>query len=102
MIGSSARPAHLGAREQRIKRWAQTGRTGSVGTRTTPTSAALRTTVLQRRSESLFTQANRTLHTHLLHLSEERQKTIDQRNFDQKLFANKQALKHKTNPAVAR
>ena len=97
-----ARLGHLLARQQRINRWAHQGRGASISSTALTSASTLNNASSQKRSESLFSQTNRKLHLRLLQMSEQRQKVIDQRNFDQKLFANKQALKHKENPAVLR
>ncbi len=91
---------HLLARRQRIEVWALKGRSSSINATASAASALLKSISAQRRSESTFTQASRTLDLQLLQLSEQRQKIIERRTFDQKIFANKQALKHKDNPAV--
>ncbi len=98
-------PGRLGyllARKQRIERWAYKARSSSISDTATTASATLGAASAQKRSESSYSQAGRKLNIRLLQLSEQRQKTIDQRNFDQKLFANKQALKHKDNQSVLR
>jgi hypothetical protein len=96
------RMGHHLARKHRIERWAYKGRSSSITDTATTASAALGTVSAQKRSESSYSQAGRKLNIHLLQLSEQRQKTIEQRNFDQKLFANKQALKYKDNQNVLR
>lgn len=96
------RMGHLLARKQRIERWAYKGRSSSISDTATTTSAALGTVSAQKRSESTYAQSGRKLNIHLLQLSEQRQKTIERNNFDQKLFANKQALKYKDNQSVLR
>ena len=97
-----ARMGHLLARKHRIERWAYKGRSSSITDTATTASAALGTVSAQKRSESTYSQEGRKLNMQLLQISEQRQKTIEQRNFDQKLFANKQALKHKDNQNVLR
>ena len=97
-----ARLGHLLARQQRINRWAYRGRSSSITSSALTSASTLNNESSQKRSESLFSQTTRKLHIRLLQMSEQRQKVIDQHNFDQKLFANKQALKHKENPAVLR
>ena len=97
-----ARSGQLLARKHRIERWAYGGRSSSVNDTATTTSAALGTSSSQKRSENSYSQVGRILDIQLLQLSEQRQKLIEQNNFDQKLFANKQALKHKDNPSVLR
>ncbi|CAF2865474.1 unnamed protein product [Rotaria sp. Silwood2] len=94
------RLGHLLVRKQRIERWAFKERSSSTSNTATTTSASLGTVSAQKRSESTYSQIGRKLNIHLLQLSEQRQKVIERRNFDQKLFANRQALKHKDNPAV--
>ena len=96
------RLGHLLARKQRIERWAYKGRSSSISDTAATSSAALKVESAQKRSESTFSQAGRVLNIHLLQLSEQRQKIIERSNFDQKLFANKQALKYKDNQAVIR
>lgn len=96
------RMGHLLARKHRIERWAYKGRSSSISDTATITSAALGTVSAQKRSESSYTQSGRVLNIHLLQLSEQRQKAIERNNFDQKLFANKQALKYKDNVNVLR
>lgn len=98
-----ARMGHLLARKQRIEHWAYEGQSTSIGAdRARTSSVSIRSASTQKRSESVYSQSSRRLKIHLLELGEQRQKVIDQRNFDQKLFANKQALKHKENPSVLR
>ena len=92
---TDGRTGQLVARQQRIERWVYQGRSSSSNNTITTTAAALGTAAAQKRSESSFTQTGRKLDIQLLYLSEQRQKVIEQRNFDQKLFANKQALRHK-------
>jgi hypothetical protein len=94
---SPARMGHLLARKQRIEHWACQRQGSSIGE-----IATLTASFTQQRSESLFSQSARKLHADLLQMSEQRQKVIEQHNFDQKLFANKQALKYKENPMVLR
>ena len=98
----STRLGYLLARKHRIERWAFTGRNSSNNDTANTTSASLGASSAQKRSESSYSQAGRVLNIQLLQLSEQRQKLIDQNNFDQKIFANKQALKHKDNPIVLR
>ncbi len=100
MSTTSAHMNHLLARRQRIEVWASRGRSSSIHTTASAASVLLKSVSAQRRSESTFTQASRTLDLQLLQLSEQRQKIIERRTFDQKIFANKQALKYKDNPAV--
>jgi hypothetical protein len=97
-----ARMGHLLARKQRIEHWAYKGRSSSTSDTATTASAALGTVSAQKRSESTYSQAHRVLNIELLQLSERRQKIIERNNFDQKLFANKQALKHKDNQNILR
>jgi hypothetical protein len=97
-----ARTSHLLARKHRIEQWAYKGRSSSVTDTATTASAALGTLSAQKREESSYSQAGRVLNVHLLQLSEQRQKIIERNNFDQKLFANKQAIKHKDNQNVLR
>lgn len=92
-----ARMGYLLARKNRIERWAYKGRSSSTSDTATTASANLGTVSAQKRSESSYSQAGRVLNLRLLQLSEQRQKIIDRNNFDQKLFANKQALKYKDN-----
>ena len=99
---ASARSGYLLARKHRIERWAYRGRSSSVNDTANTASASLGTFSAQKRSESTYSQAGRVLNIHLLQMSEQRQKVIEQNNFEQKLFANKQALKHKDNPNVLR
>ncbi|CAF3420303.1 unnamed protein product [Rotaria sp. Silwood1] len=99
---TSQRVGHLLVRKQRIERWAYKGRSSSIGNTATTTSASLATISAQKRSESTYSQIGRKLNSNLVQLSEQRQKVIERRNFDQKLFANRQALKHKDNPAILR
>ncbi|CAF0858330.1 unnamed protein product [Rotaria sordida] len=94
------RLGHFLVRKQRIERWAYKGRSLSISDTAKTTSASLGTISVQKRSESSYSQIGRKLDIHLLQLGEQRQKVIERRNFDQKLFANKQALKHKENPAI--
>ena len=96
------RSGHLLARKHRIERWAYSGRSSSTNDTTTTTSVGLGTLSAQKRSESSYSQVGRILNIQLLQLSEQRQKLIERNNFDQKLFANKQALKHKNNPNILR
>ncbi len=96
------RSTYLLARKHRIERWAYKERSSSIAGSATTSSAALGTLSAQKRSESSYSQSGRVLNIHLLQLSEQRQKTIERNNFDQKLFANKQALKHKDNLGIHR
>lgn len=98
-------PGRLGqhiSRKQRIERWAYKGRSSSINDTAKTASAALGSISAQKRSESTYTQAGRVLNMQLLQLSEQRQKIIERNNFEQKLFANKQALKYKDNQNVLR
>jgi len=97
------RLGYLLARKNRIERWAyKGGRSSSISDTATTASAASGKVSAQKRSESSYSQSGRKLNIHLLQLSEQRQKVIEQNNFDQKLFANKQALKYKDNQNVLR
>jgi len=96
------RLGYLLERKNRIERWAYKGRSSSIHDTATMASAALGKVSAQKRSESSYSQSGRILNIHLLQLSEQRQKVIEQNNFDQKLFANKQALKYKDNQNVLR
>ena len=96
------RMGYLLARKHRIEHWAYKGRSSSISDTATMASAVLGTQSAQKRSESSYSQAGRVLNIRLLQLSEQRQKVIDQNNFDQKLFANKQALKYKDNQNLLR
>ena len=96
------RMGHLVARKLRIERWAYKGRSSSTSDTATIASAALGAVSAQKRSESTYSQAGRVLNHQLLQLSEQRQKIIERNNFDQKLFANKQALKYKEDQNVLR
>lgn len=100
IFDASGRVSHLVARKHRIERWAFKGRSASITDSSVAASAALGMSPGQKHSERSYSQIGRKLDLHLLQLSEQRQKVIERRNFDQKLFANKQALKHKDNPAV--
>jgi hypothetical protein len=97
-----ARMGHLLARKHRIEHWAYKGRSLSITDTTTTSSAVLGIASVQKRSESSYLQSGRILNIQLLQLSEQRQKAIERNNFDQKLFANKQALKYKDNQNVLR
>jgi hypothetical protein len=100
-----ARSGYLLARKHRIEHWAYKGRSLSISdaaTAATEASAASGKISAQKRSESSYSQSGRILNIHLLQLSEQRQKAIEQNNFDQKLFANKQALKYKDNQNILR
>ena len=96
------RTGYLVARKNRIERWAQQGRNPSINDSTTTPAAVLGAASAQKRSESTYFQAGRVLNIHLLQLSEQRQKVIERNNFEQKLFANKQAIKYKDNQNLMR
>ncbi|CAF3407517.1 unnamed protein product [Rotaria socialis] len=95
-----ARMGYLIARRHRIERWAYDGRSTSISARSSTTSATIGSISGQKRSESSFSQIDRKFNLDLVQLSEQRQKVIERRNFDQKIFANKQAIKYKENPAI--
>lgn len=96
------RPGQLSVRKQRIERWAYKGRSKSMNAKAMGSSAVLETSLLQKRAESSLFQAERQLNIELLQLGEQRDKLIEQVNFEQKLFANKQALKQKDNQEILR
>lgn len=99
----TSRMGQLIARKQRIEHWAYGSRIQTTGSdRARSASISSRSVSQQKRSESLYSQSARKLSMHLMELGERREKVIDQHNFDQKLFANKQALKHKENPLILR
>ncbi|CAF1228590.1 unnamed protein product [Adineta steineri] len=50
--------------------------------------------------ENTFFQVDRVLNTKLFQLGEQREKLIKQHNYHQKIFANKQALRHKDNESI--
>ena len=95
------RMGHLLARKQRIERWAYQTRSSSICDQESNT-LTVQTSSTQKRSESLYSQTARKLNINLLQMSEQRQRVIEQHNFGQKLFANKQALKYKENPSIVR
>jgi hypothetical protein len=93
----------LSIRRQRIERWACKDRNTSINSKAIQSSgSSLRTSLIQKRSESSVFQADRRLNMDLFQLGEEREKLLERYNFDQKLFANKQALRHKNNPDMLR
>lgn len=92
------RASYYLARKNRIERWAFEGRSSSISDR--PSSTALGTGSEPKGAENTLSQSGRLLSINLIRLSEQRQRLIEQRNFDQKLFANKQALKHKDNISI--
>ena len=94
---SSVRPSHLNVRKQRIEYWAFSNRT-----KTNHCTATLGAALMEKRSESALFQDDRRPRLELYRLGEEREKLLERVNFDQKLFANKQALKHKDNPDFTR
>jgi hypothetical protein len=96
------RPSQLSIRKQCIERWAYRGRSVSINDKATQSSASLEGSLSQKRSETVLFQSDRRLNTHLFQLGEQRQKLIERHNFDQKLFANKQAIRHKDNQTVLR
>ncbi|UJR26970.1 hypothetical protein I4U23_008277 [Adineta vaga] len=97
---SSTRSDYPNGRKQRVERWASRRLNPSNHGTATAASTLLGTVSAQKRSESSYTQSNRMLNVQLIQLGMDRQNTIDQRTFDQKLFINKQALKHKHNQAM--
>jgi hypothetical protein len=99
---AAIRPRQLPVRRQRIERWASKGRNVSIDDKPIRISTCIGTSLTQKQSESSFFQADRRLNTHLIQLGEEREKLIERNNFDQKLFAHKQALHHKDNQTVLR
>lgn len=61
--------------------------------------------IVHDQSQSSFSSISQVKHRfdqELYQLGELRQRTIEQNNFNQKLFANKQAMKHKENPSILR
>ncbi|CAF1061134.1 unnamed protein product [Didymodactylos carnosus] len=94
------RSAQLNARKVRIERWARKGR--SISINSSASAAAIGGLANQKRSESTFIQTGKLLDVQLIQLAEQRQKTIETMNFEQKLFANKQALHLKDNQAILR
>jgi len=96
------RPGQLSVRRQRIERWAHKGRSTSMNNKAIRSAAILGTSLIQKRSESSLFQADRRLNMDLFQLGEQREKLLEQYNFDQKLFANKQALLHKDNQDILR
>lgn len=93
---------HRSPRKQRIERWAYENRDRSMHEQILQSSTASGTSVEQQRAESSFIQADRRLKVELYRLGEQREKSLEQHNFNQKLFANKQALRHKDNPDIQR
>jgi hypothetical protein len=91
------RPGQLSVRRQRIERWAYKGRNTSSNDKAMRSSALLGTSLIEKKSESSFIQADRRLNMDLYQLGQQREKLLERNNFDQKLFANKQALRHKEN-----
>jgi hypothetical protein len=93
----SIRPGQLSVRRQRIERWAYKDRNISNNDKAMRSSALLGTSLIEKRSESSFIQAGRRLNMDLYQLGQQREKLLERNNFEQKLFANKQALRHKEN-----
>ncbi|CAF3332523.1 unnamed protein product [Rotaria socialis] len=91
----------LPLRRQRIERWVNKGRyTSTRKDEELRSSTTLRTSSRPNRSEIALLQADRRLNIQLFQLGKQRQKFIDRRNYDQKLFATKQVLRHKDNQAI--
>jgi hypothetical protein len=99
---TSVPPGQLSSRRQRIDRWVYKGRNESMNDRARQSFASLGTSLIQKRSDSSLIQTNRRLNMDLYQLGEEREKLLEQYSFDQKLFANKQALRHKDSPDILR
>lgn len=93
---------HRSPRKQRIERWAYENRNQSIHEQILQSSTAAGTSLEQQRAASSFIQADRRLKVELYRLGEQREKSLEQQNFNQKLFANKQALRHKENPEIQR
>lgn len=96
------RPGHLSIRKQRIERWVYKGRSVSMSSKAIGSSNALGTSLIQKRAESSLFQTERQLNMYLFQLGEKRDKLTERVNFEQKLFANKQALRHKNNQEILR
>ncbi|CAF0964566.1 unnamed protein product [Rotaria sordida] len=79
-------------RRQRIERWINKDRSTSI-----INNKKIRSS---KQSDNTLFQTDRHLNVELFQLGEQREKFIEQCNFDQKLFANKQALLHKKNPMI--
>jgi hypothetical protein len=92
------RSGQLSVRRQRIERWVHKDRSLLINDKATQSL----TSIIEKPTESAFFRSDRLLHTHLFQLAEQREKLIEQHNYHQKLFANKQALRHKDNEAVLR
>ncbi|CAM4809004.1 unnamed protein product [Rotaria magnacalcarata] len=91
----------LPLRRQRIERWINKGRhTSTTNGKELQSSTTLRTSSRSNRSEIALLQADRRLNIQLFQLGKQRQKFIDKRNYDQKLFATKQVLRHKDNQSI--
>lgn len=73
-------------RKQRIERWVHKDRREH----------------LSEASDGMACPMKRRLNAHVYQLGEQRQRLIEQSNFDQKLFANKQAVRHKDNQPILR
>jgi siderophore synthetase component len=91
------RPGQLSVRKQRIERWAYKGRNDSSNDKAIRSSALLGSSLIEKKSESSFIQEDRRLNMDLYQLGQQREKLLKQHNFDQKLFAAKQAIRHKDN-----
>lgn len=92
----------LSVRKQRIEHWAYDQRGESLQDQILQSSTAAGSSLEQRRAESSFIQADRRLKVDLYRLGDQREKALERFNFDQKLFANKQALRHKDNSEIQR
>lgn len=76
------------ARRQRIERWMSKDRSEII---------------IHDQSQSSFSSMSQVKHRfnqELYNLGELRQRAIEQNNFNQKVFANKQAMKHKENSSI--
>lgn len=99
---AATRSNPLAVRKQRIEHWAFDQQGESFHDQILQSSAAASSSLEQRRAESSFIQADHRLKVNLYRLGEQREKALERFNFDQKLFANKQALRHKDNTEIQR
>ncbi|CAF1037926.1 unnamed protein product [Rotaria sp. Silwood1] len=92
---------HIPIRRQRIERWINKDRSTSItNDKIIRSSTNLKMSLRPKISDNTLYQADRRLNTELFQLGEQREKFIEQCNFDQKVFAHKQALLHKNNHAI--
>lgn len=90
-------------RKQRIERWTHKARTPlNYNVKVLRAPHILNPSLTQKRAENRLFQYDRRLNVDLSQLGEQREKLIDQENFNQKLFARKQVLLHKTDDNLAK